>query len=134
MKPKQKIGPKQEKFLNMLENGEYKQCTHFLCEAPKDKPENKRYCCMGIACLSIGLKPEEKNKETRSNMNIYKFIEEIGAMPEKVIEELKFHGHSGGWNYEKADMSKMNDLDRLTFKEIAEKIRKNPQDFFKEPA
>lgn len=133
MTAKQELGPRQEKYLQMLESGDYQQVQMYLCKIEEGV---RKYCCLGIACLLHGAKEEQC---VDAGSNFISFDGEKDYLPTEVQKYLRFRGHDGGefaWNGYFLDQSliDLNDSRHLTFKEIAAVIREDPSRVFLEPA
>lgn len=117
------LGPKQLKWIEALESGEYKQGTQLL------RNLNDEYCCLGVACDLYGV-PWSKG------LNYYHINGIQNRLTDEVAEELKFYGCGGKHkdDDENRALWMLNDCDDFTFKEIAQVIRNNPEHYFTESA
>lgn len=123
---KQALGPNQEKWLAALESGNYKQGQEYLYQ-----PEIG-YCCLGVACDLVGLKPDLGLYNSDSAA---RFLGVSDFAPPTVIEYLALRGSDGTLStafdqYE--SLAEAND-DGKTFAEIAAFCRENPESVFTEP-
>lgn len=145
-----KLGPNQEKWLQALESGEYKQGRALLYKVDQD--DDKYFCCLGVACEifknDVGL---EINKQVFDNKiyHGYSYKSNLDSMftiipPTKVTDVLGLRGIQGEcFNEDGSEnilktLTVLNDgfpargTKQYSFKEIAEIIRKNPSAYFYE--
>lgn len=118
----QKLGPKQGKWLRMLESGKFKQAKYVLFGG-------KGYCCLGVACVAEGLEPE------RIDGNGWEFDGASILAPQSVADALQLHdtdGYRADGNYHLCCVT-LNDGGKR-FKTIAKHIRAEPEQYFKKPA
>lgn len=123
-----KLGPNQIKWIEALESGNYKQDKSFLCRTSSDDG-NKYYCCLGVACelfLGEGIVDEYDFS--------YSWQEEERFAPPKIIDILALRSRSGValdvYKFEK--LIALNDDFNKSFKEIAQILRENPEQYFME--
>ena len=122
---KQEIGPRQEVLLQALESGEYEQ----------DKGQLRSpigFCCLGVACDKSELGEWDEDyvfcvSAEREKARL--------ALSTSVIEYYGFHSEAGCDVFSVDDnehLVHMNDELNKTFPEIAQVIRENPQNYFRE--
>lgn len=122
---KQKLGPNQEKWLKALESGEYKQGGGYLCKIDNGQ---LKYCCLGVATkvfLGEGNQSKSKAYFFWGNDSQYAPLE-----VQQILQLRDMYGASMSYQMSLVDL---NDTGS-TFKQIAKKIRKNPEEYFSEPA
>jgi hypothetical protein len=106
---KQKLGPNQLKWIEALESGEFQQTRRLMCVSGK-------YCCLGVARKVLNLK----------NTTKYSLGLSFG--------ELGLRSSDGRANVLGADsLVALNDIEGLSFKEIATVLREDPSMYFTEP-
>lgn len=115
-----KLGKNQEEWVQALESGEYKQTRDVL-------RDDNGFCCFGVLC-EISKLAEWKFNDKSSN---YDYLNNQLALPPEVRAWVGLSSNAG-WYSQGKSLTKDND-DGKTFKEIASKIRKQPEEFFKEP-
>ena len=123
---KQKLGPRQKKWLAALRSGKYEQGKMFL------KLDN-RFCCLGIACdivKNILNFPISNKLNVRSGNYVTNYDGEDIGLPKTVQDYFKFISKQGG-NYVATALSHLNDKGK-TFQEIADIVTKNPEYYFSE--
>lgn len=99
-----------EKWLVALRSGEYKQGKGQLF----DESENA-YCCMGVACVVLGLKQKEESFE------IEKDIWDSAAISTATMED-----HFGISDEDlPPELAIYNDINEWTFEQIADFIEEN---------
>ena len=127
----------QERWLKALENGEYQQCTGELCAGDS-------YCCLGVACILDGYKKADQlehpgyflnhqgtlvggavNGYLRDKLNL---IETNGALKVFFKKDPELPDNPVNWI---TSLASMND-DGWSFKKIAEYIRANPRNVFRD--
>ena len=124
-------GPNQEKWLQALESGKYKQGKNSLCIAGK-------YCCLGVACDVFETPVYERyyddEDDEAGGVIIYgtEGYHTGGVAPLDVQDKLKLYTSAGNPSKGGVALVGLNDEGR-TFKEIAALIRKDPSNYFKEP-
>ena len=99
------LGPRQEKWVQALESGDYEQCTNYLhrreplgsLEPNAEFDECKdSYCCLGVACH---LFKDECKLEVVEHDEVYVgYSEEEESLPLQVVDYLQFYGISGDYN------------------------------------
>lgn len=111
----------QEKWLQALESGNYKQGKHLL------RSSNDEYCCLGVACELLNY-----NREKQETCYSYNGRSEV--LPS--MKELGLYSLSGNFhipvNYDNIpyyNLAALNDAG-LSFKDIASMIRSNPENVF----
>lgn len=121
---KQKLGPKQLKFVKALESGEYEQCRLNLMKTIDEG--RYQYCALGVACdLFLG--------EPRKHGNFYYWGGgTVAYAPNELFDELelKRDDYEYGCVFATSELSVLND-NGYSFKEIAAMIRKDPKRWFK---
>lgn len=115
MSSEQKLGPKQQAWMDALKSGEYKKTKGVL------HTENG-FCCLGVACDLRDREGWEK-----LGMGTYRFMSCSSYMPEVIMQDLALleKGHSALMRY--------NDTDNLDFTQIADIITHDPFSFFYKP-
>jgi hypothetical protein len=115
------LTPNQEAWLKALESGEFNQTNGLLDDG------NGCYCCLGVAAKVSGL------------------CEEYGKIPgasltghPKVMDWLRLregYGSPNKYDHVKGvvSLTSLNDSHHLSFKEIAQIIRANPEAYFVPP-
>lgn len=138
--PKYKFNAFQSAWLKALESGKYKQATHSLCAV---NVSNKlSYCCLGVACEVWNNKivpKHHKRKLTKEpstngslvNFSSFKYDGERTGLPDNIFKELKLHSCLGQIPITGLTLAEMNDRGK-THLEIAEYIRNNPKEVFKQ--
>lgn len=120
---------KQLAWLEALESGKYEQITGALYDADDEHP-NGAYCCLGVGAEVCGASVQSLIGEG----SLRKF--------RSIIEELCLRDGFGSLREDhyfeeegSADcLAEMNDEYHMSFKEIAEYIRANPEKVFKAPS
>ena len=149
-----KLTDQQERWLQALESGKYNQTKEVLNDGKGG------FCCLGVACdifeEELGLikqedhitaEFEQKNVISYKSKEDYSFYAEVPPNAVKEILNLRTNGGDVKYGYAAPDnhlkaydnfvqevgycLVEMND-DGKSFKEIAEKVRANPQFYFKE--
>lgn len=125
MKTKFKLGPNQKKWLKALESGKYKRGKESL---KVDYGDGFKYCCLGIACEVAGA-----NWIKAHDDGCYTVNGRGGFLPKSIMEWLGVFYNDGSCpSGTYPSMIAMNDEKNLSFKEIAARIRKRPEEYFKE--
>lgn len=122
----QPLGPNQTSWLKELESGKYQQGSGLLCQyvGEGNKPT---YCCLGVACHNFGV-------DFTTCCGIVHYLGESCNAPHPVITALALYSKEGcAKNCMKSSLISLNDIYRLSFKEIAALIRKDPNMYFSEP-
>ena len=117
----------QEKWLQALESGEYSQTTNTLV---RENNEKLSYCCLGVACLINGLKAVDRISDYVGKEKV--FEDSSGNMwctglPTALRYSLQLHSKNRSGVLSPIQM---NDIYKMSFKEIAERIRKQPWNYF----
>ena len=117
----------QEKWLQALESGEYKQTQEDLCLDGK-------YCCLGVATHMFN--PDHQALKDNGWYRNQSQVEATATAPEDVKEALKLNSNHGilSDEHEYESLVDMNDSHKFTFKDIAKFIRENPELVFKDGA
>ena len=104
-----------EKWLAALRSGDYQQGTGQL-------KNGDRYCCLGVACEISGLGAWEFDN--------YRCLSDVhsGSLPKEVQRALGL-ASDVGWVGEKSLVS-LNDIEKLTFNQIADLIESRPEGLF----
>ena len=113
----------QEKWLQALESGKYKQTQGELCEGGK-------YCCLGVATHVFNPDHQALKDNGWFRDGI---VTRFRTAPPDVREALKLRDEHGDFvhTFDTFDgLVDMNDSGEFTFKDIAEFIRKNPENVF----
>lgn len=124
-------------WLKALESGRFKQTKGRLMGGASGGGVG--YCCLGVACKVFEEVTGEKIKKL-DNGFILSFDQTLEDAP-SVIEAFGFKGDEGEFNSDievgdadYASLASMNDggpgRPKLTFKQIAEAVRKNPKKVF----
>ena len=108
----------QEKWVEALESGEYKQGKTYL------RDSEDKYCCLGVACEVMGIEPVKRGVNYEyNNSNIFL----------RNFDELDLRNHSGAFLYPIetphgvfCTLMGMND-EGIPFKDIAQCIRDNEE-------
>lgn len=128
-KRKQKVpclGPRQEKFVSMLESGKIEKIEGSLCDFEGEKIYG--YCALGVAELSVGnTRPNGGNLSNRTAALLG--FQDADGQPNNSEPGLNAHCES---------VISMNDIgtpsgNPMSFKSIARVLRRNPQRYFTEP-
>ena len=130
------LTPLQEKWLQALESGDYQQTTGHLCayqdadgitaepgsDEEMSNPPNS-FCCLGVAC-----------EIAENEMLIDRYDPRLNFPPEKVVEIFGFlPSHSRlslGEQKGTSALARLNDIEGLTFPQIAAKVRQSPETYF----
>lgn len=120
---KQKLGPRQRKWLRALESGKFKQTREKLFSG-------RGYCCLAVACVVAGIKPVFKKED-----GVYTFDDERTDLPQWVADWFGFFERSGGHRYHRHldELTVLNDDLKYSLKNIAATIRANPLRYFRRP-
>ena len=98
------------KWADALESGEYKQTQGRLYDG-------KGYCCLGVLCDLVGLKPKYFPKAG------FLFDSQGASLPNSVLEKTGITSTYGC--YPGNNLTNLNDVDGKSFPEIAEVIREH---------
>jgi len=114
-------------WIEALRSGLYEQGTGFLRDI------NDNYCCLGVACevaIKNGLQLEVVN-----NSKQYSYYNYTEYTPQVVMDYFGLTTKSGKYvqvNHEKHDsLAENNDMDNMSFAEIADIIENEPEGLFK---
>lgn len=112
-----KMNPEiKELWVKALRSGEYKQGTFIL------RSENDEYCCLGVLC-DLHIK-DHKNYKWKYDAYYGRYSCHLGTeMPP--IEVVDWSGIEDQPIYYKGEyttLTELNDVEKLTFNQIAEKI------------
>lgn len=114
------IGPNQEKWLQALESGDYFQCRGVL---ESNTEGVMSYCCLGVANEVLSL--QERSLGGLDNTFEFLGLRECLGLLMTPAQDPNTAQHA-------TDLSQLNDKLRWTFSEIADYIRANPDNVFKE--
>lgn len=109
-----------KKWIAALESGNYKQGTEHLRN--RNSQGKLEYCCLGLLCNIIDPTKWEEKKEWWSSRECYTYggftrPEDVGRPPTQITDLV-------GLTYKQVDkLIRLNDDYRLTFKEIAGRIK-----------
>lgn len=120
-----KLGPNQTRWVEALRSGEYKQGRGVLCRDGK-------YCCLGVAA-EIFKTDDICIRPSRDDLDELVYDGNIAQAPDYVIEALGLwnaYGVTAGSG--ETSLTFLNDAKGLSFRQIAETIETNPEQFFKE--
>ncbi len=106
-----------DKWVAALRSGNYEQASGVLYDG-------KGYCCLGVLCDVMGLKPEQHDTNFSSE---YTFGDESGVLPPAVMEKAGIRFANGGYAYARKALSHDNDRGK-SFNEIADIIEANWKD------
>ena len=109
----------QEKWLQALESGEYKQGFRKL------RNSNGEFCCLGVACEVAGLKSEGDSYYYGSDFN-------DTILPGNFYKELGLKSEGGQLGESSEYLFTLNDERRMSFAEIAAFVRNNTELVFEE--
>ena len=116
------FGPNQKTWLRWLKTTKRKQTAGALYDG-------KGYCCLGIACVAMGLQPVE------SDTGEYYFDGADMALSPKMTKALGLRTSSGDPNTETLwSLENLNDVKEYSFKKIAKVLENNPREYFKKSA
>lgn len=125
----------QEKWLQALESGEYRQGKYNLAIRAKESVE---YCCLGVACEIANKYPDFPKVEPSISETRIKFAGEPHLLPGRLLMPLGLRSTAGQFiktavyqGNQYVSLTDMNDRG-LTHKEIAVYIRKNPDNVFRQ--
>jgi hypothetical protein len=117
----QKLGPRQQKLVDALRSGKYKQGNRRL-------RDGDCFCCLGVACDISGL------SEWRQVLQYTCYVENPAFLPPCVMNHYGFYTIGGGFqepHKEFRSLVGLNDAG-MPFAEIADIIENDPANFFKE--
>lgn len=122
----QPLGINQTSWLKALESDKYKQGRGLLCSFLNDNGDAE-FCCLGVACDNFAIRFTEEN-------GIVQYLGEVAKAPHIISTILALHSkHGDTKDYTGPSLIDLNDVERLSFKEIAAIIRKDPSVYFSEP-
>ena len=117
-----------KKWIEALRSGEYKQTSAALVDP-------YGYCCLGVACNISGLGHWEQREG--NHFQHYKCVTNndyvdyaYGDLPLKVMHWLGLDSLVG--DYEDSDLITNNDVDDLSFEQIADIIEEEPEGLLRE--
>lgn len=112
-----------KKWVAALRSGEYKQ-------AKKSLRTDEGYCCLGVACeiaVKAGL-PVTVHFIDKKGFCSYDGG--VGVLPEGVMHALRFKSVDGYTEKLQKSLTTLNDIENLTFAEIADYIETNEAELF----
>jgi hypothetical protein len=113
-----------EKWIKALISGEYEQGMGGLRREVEEG--DIKYCCLGVLCEIYRI--EKKQSEWRQyEPGWFSYMQESGILPEKVMKWAGLEDPQGTFyrESEPADyLIKVNDIEKKSFKQIAEIIEK----------
>lgn len=122
----QPLGPNQTSWLKELESGKYQQGRGLLCQLVGEE-RTPAYCCLGVECNNLGVHSTE-------HRGIINYLGETCKAPHPVVNALGLYTSDGHTkHYMGPSLVFLNDIDKLSFKEIAALIRQDPSMYFSEP-
>ena len=119
------LGPNQQKWVDALRSGQYKQARFVLHSQILHNGENS-YCCLGVACVIA----EQNGVIVRR-----KFDEQLigGSLYDQpdVLDWLKMKTIVGTYGYTDAkSLALCNDYEGMDFNQIADEIERNADTLF----
>ena len=122
----QPLGINQTSWLKALESDKYKQGRGLLCSFLNGNG-GAEFCCLGVACDNFATHfVEEKG--------VVHYLGEAAKAPYVITTILALYSKYGDTKDHKGpSLVSLNDEKRLSFKEIAAIIRKDPSVYFSEP-
>lgn len=121
------IGPNQERWLTELETTDKKQVRSAI-------HSQDGFCCLGIAAELFKTETTRIDSRLYGDKILYQYDGFEATAPTYVVNALALSNHVGRTRDESwLTMTKLNDRMGLSFKEIATLIRKDPENWFKEP-
>lgn len=132
----QELGPRQLQLIEDLETTTAEQSQGWLTRFINMV---EHYCCLGRACVVV--KTPRIRKEHYFMYGVNASTSCAGTLPKDVVEYFGFYSdcgkHKKGGGYESRNenpsMVYMNDILRLSFKDIAARLRAEPENYFVEP-
>jgi hypothetical protein len=126
MTKKQRLTKLQKEWLKALRSGRYKQATSALCN------NDGAYCCLGVAARVCGI-PKAKligvgDLGDRDYLEKAKNALRLRDSSGRLVKPHKTHEFS-----EYTHLTSLNDNAKLSFKEIADLIEKDPENVFLPP-
>jgi hypothetical protein len=110
------LGPLQKLWISELKSNTYNQTTKVLFDS-----EINGYCCLGV-CNKVCDLQEEDSICLEHTFHLIGLRDDEGSLKEPIeINECKYNS-----------LVELNDYAGLTFKEIAELMEKDPDNFFME--
>lgn len=120
------LGKNQKKWVEALKSGKFKQGRNKL----DDLNEGEHYyCCLGVACVIA----EEEGVEVTKVEGRFLGLS-LASQPE-VANWLDIYNELGNSKKSLLEMSlsELNDSSRITFKQIADIIEQEPENYFNSP-
>jgi hypothetical protein len=110
-----------------LRSGGYKQGKTYLKSVNRESGDVE-YCCLGVLCEIMGV-PQRKSLDPAEYIIFENYS--CSQLPEEVVAELGMYGTMGETKlYDGNSLAMANDMGR-SFKEIADMIEKNPDNWFR---
>lgn len=112
-----------KKWVKALRSRKYKQTTQILYQDGK-------FCCLGVAC-DLAVKAGVISEPEKQGMyRVYDGQENV--LPKRVQKWLGLSTTTGSFTYkgEDADLTTLNDEERMTFGQIARVIESEPEGLF----
>lgn len=147
---RQKLGPRQQAWVDDLFSGKFEQCKNKLTIV--DIHGESSHCCLGVACQTA-LKRGKKLDVNISYDKVY-YDNQNGALPSSMIDYLKMRNSCGdvlnedlkdiikdrnrrrrfrnrtGMTEDGISLASLNDHDNWNFKQIGNLIKDYPEVFF----
>ncbi len=122
------LGPNQTKWIEALESGKYQQGRTVLHK------DTGAMCCLGVAAHILaeenGIVPSVIKAGLYTGCYIYQ--DDATIAPEYVIKALSLRDALGGGKDGNAALVVLNDDLKYSFAQIAERLRKNAEFYFRE--
>lgn len=123
-------------WTDALRSGDYKQGESFL---RKRRTDEDVFCCLGVLCelaVKEGITPQAERMVVA---NFYQYADKgqsaIGRLPDAVKDWAGLAGNGGEFTNEfhgQLSLAGLNDLESLSFSEIADFIDSNPEGLFRD--
>jgi len=114
----------QLEWIEALESGEYKQCRRKLYD-----PKAKGFCCLGVACVINGVPITSRYYQRNGGANNLFST----AKTEAVMRKLHLRNGLGCGFKNRDSLVVLNDEGK-SFKDIAQILRKEPEQYFSQGA
>ena len=133
---KQKLGPKQKRWIADMKSGKYPKGDGALSPV---KAGMRRYCCLGVACEGFGMKSKETTFE---GLNAFLYSDGMIELPESIRKKLRLRSKSGqvlmdngSVDRDFLSLSDANDEDMAdNFNSVIRLLENNPERYFEGPA